>query len=122
MTTDSINERTPRLVVMGGGESGAGAAVLGKTKGYDVFVTDMGKIPEKHRETLVAHEIEFEEGGHTEERVLSADVIVKSPGIPPTAPLVARAAEAGIPILSEIEFAGKDDPYVHRFLSHILMM
>ncbi len=107
MTTDSINERTPRLVVMGGGESGAGAAVLGKTKGYDVFVTDMGKIPEKHRETLVAHEIEFEEGGHTEERVLSADVIVKSPGIPPTAPLVARAAEAGIPILSEIEFAGK---------------
>ncbi len=99
--------RRERLVVMGGGESGAGAAVLGKVKGFDVFLTDMGRIPEKHRLTLEEHEIEFEEGGHTEERVLAADIIIKSPGIPPTAPLVVRASEAGIPILSEIEFAGR---------------
>lgn len=96
-----------RLVVMGGGESGAGAAVLGKVKGYEVFLTDLGRIPEKHRNTLIENGIEFEEGGHTEDRVLSADLIIKSPGIPPTAPLVKRAVEAGIPVLSEIEFAGK---------------
>ena len=99
--------RRERLVVMGGGESGAGAAVLGKVKGFEVFLTDMGTIPAKHRRTLEEHGIEFEEGGHTEDRVLAADLIIKSPGIPPTAPLVERAVAAGIPILSEIEFAGR---------------
>ncbi len=105
--TEAPGAKGQKLVVMGGGESGAGAAVLGKVKGYDVFLTDMGTIPEKHRQTLTDNGIEFEEGHHTEERVLAADVIIKSPGIPPTAPLVKRAAEAGIPILSEIEFAGR---------------
>lgn len=92
---------------MGGGESGAGAAVLGKTKGFEVFLTDSGKIPEPHRSLLIEHGIEFEEGGHTPEKVLNADIIVKSPGIPPTAPLMAEAMSRNIPVVSEIEFAGK---------------
>ncbi len=95
------------LVVLGGGESGAGAAVLGKVKGFDVFLSDMGTISEPHRGLLLEEEIEFEEGGHSRERILQADIVVKSPGIPPTAPLVRELAERGVPILSEIEFAGR---------------
>ena len=71
-----------RLVVLGGGESGTGAAVLGKVKGMDVFLSDMGKIPEKYKEMLRNHSIPFEEGQHTEEKILNATVVVKSPGIP----------------------------------------
>ncbi len=94
-----------RLVVLGGGESGAGAAVLGKVKGMDVFLSDAGNIPEKYRKLLDEHSIPYEEGGHSEEKILNATVAVKSPGIPPTAPMVRKLAERGVPILSEIEFA-----------------
>jgi len=94
-----------RLVVLGGGESGTGAAVLGKVKGMDVFLSDMGKIPEKYKEMLRNHSIPFEEGQHTEEKILNATVVVKSPGIPPYAPMVEKIAGKGIPVLSEIEFA-----------------
>ena len=96
-----------RLVVLGGGESGAGAAVLAQAKGMDVFLSDMGHIKPKYKEMLDNHGIRWEEGGHTEELVLNADEIVKSPGIPCEAPLVVKATERGIPIISEIEFAGR---------------
>lgn len=94
-----------RLVVLGGGESGAGAAVLGKVKGMDVFLSDMGKISEKYKSLLGSYGIPYEEGSHTEEKILSADVVVKSPGIPPYAPMVEKIVAKGIPVLSEIEFA-----------------
>ena len=96
-----------RLVVLGGGESGAGAAVLAQAKGMDVFLSDMGHIKPKYKEMLDNHGIRWEEGGHTEELILNADEIVKSPGIPCEAPLVVKATERGIPIISEIEFAGR---------------
>ena len=96
-----------RLVVLGGGESGAGAAVLAQAKGMDVFLSDMGHIKPKYKEMLDSHGIRWEEGGHTEELILNADEIVKSPGIPCEAPLVVKATERGIPIISEIEFAGR---------------
>ena len=94
-----------RLVVLGGGESGAGAAVLGKVKGMDVFLSDMGIIPAKYKELLDSYSIPYEEGGHTEELILNADVVVKSPGIPPYAPMVEKIVAKSIPVLSEIEFA-----------------
>ena len=95
------------LVVLGAGESGVGAAVLAKDKGYDVLVSDSGTISEKYRRVLEEENIEFEEGAHSTERILTADEVVKSPGIPPTAPLVKALADKGTPILSEIEFAGR---------------
>ncbi|MDE6227133.1 MAG: UDP-N-acetylmuramoyl-L-alanine--D-glutamate ligase [Muribaculaceae bacterium] len=94
-----------RLVVLGGGESGAGAAVLGKVKGMDVFLSDMGSVPEKYKKLLEEYGIPYEEGRHTEELILNADVVVKSPGIPPYAPMVEKIVAKGIPVLSEIEFA-----------------
>ncbi len=96
-----------KLVVLGGGESGVGAAVLGKVKGMDVILSDMGAIAPKYRDMLVKEGIDFEEGGHTESRLLDADIVVKSPGIPPYAPLVRKFTEKGTPVLSEIEFAGR---------------
>lgn len=96
-----------RLVVLGGGESGVGAAILGKDKGMDVFLSDSGSIPEKYRATLIEEGIAFEEGGHTEEKILNADTVVKSPGIPPYAPMVKKIMEKGIEVISEIEFAGR---------------
>lgn len=96
-----------RLVVLGAGESGAGAAVLAKVKGYDVFVSDMSAIKDKYKEMLEKHDIPWEEKQHTEELILSADEIVKSPGIPDNAPMVQKAIEKGIHIISEIEFAGR---------------
>ena len=96
-----------RLVVLGGGESGAGAAVLGKIKGMDVWLSDAGSIGESYKELLGKYDVSWEEGGHTPEKILNADEIVKSPGIPDTAPMVAQAIEKGIPIVSEIEFAGR---------------
>lgn len=95
------------MVVLGGGESGVGAAVLGKDKGYQVLLSDSGEIADKYRRILVEENIEYEEGGHSEERILGAALVVKSPGIPPTAPLVRKLAAQGTPILSEIEFAGR---------------
>lgn len=94
------------LIVLGAGESGVGAAALGETLGMKVFVSDNGPISDKYRAEMLRRGILFEENGHSRKRVLSADYIVKSPGIPPYAPLVKEAEEAGIPILSEIEFAG----------------
>ncbi len=95
-----------KLIVLGAGESGVGAAVLGEALGMKVFVSDNGPISDKYRAQMLRRGILFEENGHSRKRVLAADYIIKSPGIPPTAPLVKEAEEAGIPILSEIEFAG----------------
>ena len=98
-----------RIVVLGGGESGVGSAVLAKSKGYDVFLSDMGKISDEYAEVLQEWNIPFEQGKHTEELILNADEIIKSPGIPATAPMVKRISERGIGIISEIEFAGRYD-------------
>ena len=94
-----------RLVVLGGGESGVGTAILGKKKGYDVFVSDFGKIKEKYKEVLTNNGIDWEEEKHTEALVLNADVVMKSPGIPEKVVIVKKLVEKGIPVISEIEFA-----------------
>ncbi|MFV8373846.1 UDP-N-acetylmuramoyl-L-alanine--D-glutamate ligase [Flavobacterium sp. LB1P62] len=94
-----------RLVILGGGESGVGTAILGKKKGYDVFVSDFGKIKENYKEVLVINEIAWEEEKHTEDLILNADVVMKSPGIPDKSPVVKKLLAKGIPVLSEIEFA-----------------
>jgi UDP-N-acetylmuramoylalanine--D-glutamate ligase len=94
---------------LGGAESGVGAAVLAKVKGYDVFLSDKGKIEEKYADTLRQWEIPFEEGRHTEELILNADEVVKSPGIPGTVPMVRKLREQGTHIVSEIEFASRFD-------------
>ena len=96
-----------RLVVLGGGESGAGAAVLAKVKGMDVWLSDAGNIGQTYKDMLDKYDIAWEEGGHTPEKILNADEIVKSPGIPDTAPMVAQAIEKGIPIVSEIRIERK---------------
>ena len=103
----NMAEKRQRLVVLGGGESGAGAAVLGKVKGFDTFLSDTGNIKPQYTALLLRHGIPFEEGGHTEELILNADVVVKSPGIPLTAPLVKKLIAQGTPVISEIEFAGR---------------
>ena len=94
-----------RLVVLGGGESGVGTAILGKKKGYDVFVSDFGKIKEKYQKVLTSNDISWEEGRHTEALILNADVVMKSPGIPEKVAIVKKLVEKGIPVISEIEFA-----------------
>lgn len=96
-----------RLVVLGGGESGVGAAILGKVKGMDVFLSDMGTIAPHYRKMLDDEGIAWEDNQHTESRILAADEVVKSPGIPPTAPIMRRIASKNIPVISEIEFAGR---------------
>lgn len=96
-----------RLVVLGGGESGVGAALLGKKSGYRVFLSDRGKLADKYRQILQSEQLNFEEGQHTEELVLKADLVVKSPGIPETAPLVIELKKRGVEVISEIEFAGR---------------
>ncbi len=96
-----------RLVVLGGGESGVGAAILGKDRGFDVFLSDSGVIAQHFREQLDGEGIAWEDGGHTPELILNADEVVKSPGIPPTAPLVMQLIEKGVPVISEIELAGR---------------
>ncbi len=96
-----------KLIVLGGGESGVGAAILGKVKGYDVLVSDSGMLKELYRDELDREGIAFEEGGHTESKVLAADLCIKSPGIPETAPLVVALRAKGVPVISEIEFAGR---------------
>ncbi len=98
-----------RIVVLGGGESGVGSAVLAKVKGFDVFLSDSGKIAGKYVEMLEKWGIPYEQGGHTEELVLNADEVIKSPGIPSAAPMVEKISRAGIGIISEIEFAGRYD-------------
>ncbi|MBT8185606.1 MAG: UDP-N-acetylmuramoyl-L-alanine--D-glutamate ligase [Eudoraea sp.] len=96
-----------RLVILGGGESGIGTAILGKQKGFEVFVSDIGKIKEKYKNVLEHFEIDWEDGQHTEEHILNADLIMKSPGIPDAAPLVKKLIAHNIPVISEIEFASK---------------
>lgn len=97
----------PRLVILGGGESGVGTAILGKKKGYDVFVSDFGKIKENYREVLIINGIQWEDEQHTEELILNADVVMKSPGIPDKAPLIKKLVAKQIPVISEIEFASQ---------------
>ncbi|WP_127021566.1 UDP-N-acetylmuramoyl-L-alanine--D-glutamate ligase [Flagellimonas beolgyonensis] len=96
-----------RLVILGGGESGVGTAILGKKEGFEVFVSDKGEIKEKYKEVLEHFGIEWESGTHTESKILNADVVMKSPGIPDKVPLVKQLVAKGIPVISEIEFASK---------------
>ncbi len=98
-----------RIVVLGGGESGVGAAVLAKVKGFDVFLSDKGEISKEYADMLDKWDIPYESGMHTESLILNADEIIKSPGIPSAAPMVKKITEAGIHIISEIEFAGRYD-------------
>lgn len=99
-----------RIVVLGAGESGAGAAILAKKEGFDVFVSDTSMIKDKYKTLLDDHHIEWEEGHHTEEKVLNADEVIKSPGIPNEAPMIQKLIQQGTSIISEIEFAGR---YTH---------
>jgi len=102
-----------RLVILGAGESGVGAAILGKKEGYEVFVSDRGLIELKYKQVLIQEEIEWEAEKHTEDKILNADLVMKSPGIPEEAPLVLKLKENGIKVISEIEFASK---YTHASL------
>ena len=95
------------IVVLGGGESGTGAAVLAKVKGLEVFLSDAGKIQDKYKEILNKYDIEWEENGHSVNRILLAEEVIKSPGIPSKAPLIQQLKALGTPIISEIEFAGR---------------
>lgn len=104
---DNNKEKRQKLVVLGGGESGIGAAILGKDKGMEVFLSDMGTVAPRYAAMLDAEGIEWEQGHHTPEKILDADIVVKSPGIPPTAPMVRAIADRSIPVISEIEFAGR---------------
>jgi len=96
-----------KLVILGGGESGVGAALLAQAKGFDVFLSDNGPLGEKYRRILLETTIEFEEGGHTESRILAAEEVIKSPGIPEKAPIVRALRAQGTPVISEIEFASR---------------
>ncbi|MCF6212999.1 MAG: UDP-N-acetylmuramoyl-L-alanine--D-glutamate ligase [Flavobacteriaceae bacterium] len=102
-----------RLVVLGAGESGIGAAILGKVKKFDVFVSDNGTIAQKYKDVLLHNKIQFEEGNHTAEKLLNADIVVKSPGIPDSIPLIKSLRKNGVKIVSEIEFAAT---YTDAFL------
>ena len=107
---DMETEKKKRIVILGAGESGAGAAVLARVKGLDTFVSDQGPIKDKYKALLDQYGIEWEENGHTETKILNADEVVKSPGIPNDAPIIRKLKELGTPIISEIEFAGR---YTH---------
>ena len=96
-----------KIVVLGGGISGYGSAILARKKGFDVLLSDSGRIADRYKAKLDQWEVPYEEGGHTEERILAATEVIKSPGIPESAPIVRRIREAGIPVISEIEFAGR---------------
>ena len=96
-----------KIVILGAGESGAGAAVLAKKQGFEVFVSDMSAIKDKYKKLMDDHQIAWEEGQHTESKILDADEVIKSPGIPDTAPMIVKIKEKGIGIISEIEFAGR---------------
>lgn len=96
-----------RMVILGSGESGVGSAILAKEKGFEVFVSDLGQIAEKYKAELIRENIRFEEGQHSEELILNAKEVIKSPGIPDTAPLVKKLRAQHTPVISEIEFAGR---------------
>lgn len=103
----NVEQMKKRVAILGGGESGTGAAVLARAKGFDTFVSDFSAIPAKYKAMLDARQIAWEEGGHTEESILNADEVVKSPGIPDHAPILVKLKERNIPVISEIEFAGR---------------
>lgn len=103
----SSEQNIQKLVILGAGESGVGTALLGQAKGYSVFVSDFGKIADKYLKTLEKAAIEFEAEQHTEVKILTADLVVKSPGIPDKAPLIQKLIANKIPVISEIEFAAK---------------
>ena len=103
----SLVTRHSSLAILGGGESGAGAAVLAKKQGLDVFVSDLSAIQPQYKELLNKYDIPYEENQHSEDKILSADEVIKSPGIPDNAPVVRKLRELGIPVISEIEFAGR---------------
>ncbi len=96
-----------KIVILGAGESGAGSAILAQKKGFDVFVSDKGTVKQQYRELLDSNKIRWEEGRHSEEEILAADEVIKSPGIREDAPVVLKLREKGIPVISEIEFAGR---------------
>lgn len=96
-----------KVAILGAGESGVGAAILAQKKGFEVFVSDMGTVKQKYKDVLSNFEIDFEEGKHSESRILESELVVKSPGIPETAPLIQQLIAKGIPVISEIEFAGR---------------
>lgn len=96
-----------RIVILGSGESGTGAAVLAKTKNFDVFVSDSGKIKESYKQILDSYNIKYEEGSHSHDQILNADEIIKSPGIPPSAEIIEKIKKANISIISELEFASR---------------
>jgi UDP-N-acetylmuramoylalanine--D-glutamate ligase len=96
-----------KIAILGAAESGVGAAVLALKKGYEVFVSDMGKIKERYKDMLNNYGIEWEEGQHSPDKILDAEEIVKSPGIPDSAPIVVQATQKNIRIINEIEFAGR---------------
>lgn len=100
-------ESKKKIVVLGAGESGVGAAILAQKKGMEVWVSDKSKIKDKYVAMLKEHKIAFEQEVHTEEKILSADEVIKSPGIPETAPIIVKLKKKGIPVVSEIEFAGR---------------
>ena len=102
-----ITMEQKKIVVLGAGESGTGAAILAKAKGFDVFVSDLSEIKDYYRSQLDARGIEWEQKKHTEERILAADEVIKSPGIPKEAPIIQKLMAQGTPIISEIEFAGR---------------
>jgi UDP-N-acetylmuramoylalanine--D-glutamate ligase len=95
------------IVVLGGGESGVGSALLAQKKGFRVFLSDNGKLKDKHRETLLSYDIDFEEDGHTVDKVLQADEVIKSPGIPDNSPIIIKLIDKGVHIISEIEYAAR---------------
>src|SRR4030065_643206 len=96
-----------KIAILGAGESGAGSAVLALKEGFDVFVSDSGTIKEKYRGILDKYKIRWEQGKHSEEEILDADEVIKSPGIKEDAPLIEKVREKGFPVISEIEFAGR---------------
>jgi UDP-N-acetylmuramoylalanine--D-glutamate ligase len=96
-----------RIAILGAGESGVGAALLARSKGFAPFVSDSGKIKPENKAMLLSHSIAVEEGQHTEKIILSADEVIKSPGIPDNAPVIQKLMERNIPVISEIEFAAR---------------
>lgn len=102
-----MNQKVGNIAILGAGESGIGAAILAKKEGWNVFVSDKGTIPFKFKDALNEIQVEWEENQHDEHRILASDLIVKSPGIPGTVPLIVKARSIDIPVISEIEFAGK---------------
>ena len=96
-----------KIVILGAGESGAGSAILAQKKGFDVFVSDNGEVKQKYREILDNSKIRWEEGKHTDDEIFTADEVIKSPGVREDVPVVVKLREKGIPVISEIEFAGR---------------